>query len=234
MGCSNYSNRSSQRSENTENLIKPKGPPWLDLWQYSMIILFQLSFCFVLNLSVLSAVIHWLDWCVAIGTIGYSANVMHMVTRCLLSVCGVFMMWCFPHGNTWLVVCVVYLWCVVFHTPLGLEKVEQLQNHENEDIYKLAYEIIDQFFSSDDVSISHHLVCYRMWSPLKRFYGRTLLTQQNYHCYSNIIWMTSFHLVFSTSWCIEGILYRNRRLFLFSKMEISYVGFYFICWLNNM
>ena len=30
--------------------------------------------------------------------------------------------------------------------------MEQLQNHENEDIYKLAYEIIDQFFSSDDVS----------------------------------------------------------------------------------
>lgn len=34
----------------------------------------------------------------------------------------------------------------------GLEKIEMLQNHENEDIYKLAYEIIDQFFSSDDVS----------------------------------------------------------------------------------
>lgn len=31
----------------------------------------------------------------------------------------------------------------------GLEKIEMLQNHENEDIYKLAYEIIDQFFSSD-------------------------------------------------------------------------------------
>lgn len=31
--------------------------------------------------------------------------------------------------------------------------MEQLQNHENEDIYKLAYEIIDQFFSSDDVRI---------------------------------------------------------------------------------
>lgn len=40
----------------------------------------------------------------------------------------------------------------------GLEKVELLQNHENEDIYKLAYEIIDQYFSSDDVSnkMSHH------------------------------------------------------------------------------
>uniref|UniRef100_A0A667XZQ3 Importin subunit alpha n=1 Tax=Myripristis murdjan TaxID=586833 RepID=A0A667XZQ3_9TELE len=36
----------------------------------------------------------------------------------------------------------------------GLEKIEQLQNHENEDIYKLAYEIIDQFFSSDDVIIN--------------------------------------------------------------------------------
>lgn len=46
---------------------------------------------------------------------------------------------------------------VIVHPPsllfyLGLEKIEQLQNHENEDIYKLAYEIIDQFFSSDDVS----------------------------------------------------------------------------------
>lgn len=44
----------------------------------------------------------------------------------------------------------------------GLEKVELLQNHENEDIYKLAYEIIDQYFSSDDVSrsnLSSLLVC---------------------------------------------------------------------------
>ena len=40
----------------------------------------------------------------------------------------------------------------IFFYSSGLEKVEQLQNHENEDIYKLAYEIIDQFFSSDDVS----------------------------------------------------------------------------------
>uniref|UniRef100_A0A9J7Y0Y3 Importin subunit alpha n=1 Tax=Cyprinus carpio carpio TaxID=630221 RepID=A0A9J7Y0Y3_CYPCA len=40
----------------------------------------------------------------------------------------------------------------------GLEKIEQLQNHENEDIYKLAYEIIDQFFSSDDIDEDSNLV----------------------------------------------------------------------------
>ncbi|XP_036610904.1 importin subunit alpha-3 [Trichosurus vulpecula] len=40
----------------------------------------------------------------------------------------------------------------------GLEKIEQLQNHENEDIYKLAYEIIDQFFSSDDIDEDPSLI----------------------------------------------------------------------------
>lgn len=38
------------------------------------------------------------------------------------------------------------------------KKIEQLQNHENEDIYKLAYEIIDQFFSSDDIDEDPSLV----------------------------------------------------------------------------
>lgn len=33
----------------------------------------------------------------------------------------------------------------------GLEKIEELQSHENVDIYRLAYDIIEQYFS--DVSI---------------------------------------------------------------------------------
>lgn len=34
----------------------------------------------------------------------------------------------------------------------GMAKIEELQNHENIEIYKLAYDIIEQFFS-DDVSV---------------------------------------------------------------------------------
>lgn len=49
----------------------------------------------------------------------------------------------------------------------GLEKIEMLQNHENEDIYKLAYEIIDQFFSSD-VSF---FVSYRLFETVLQQIG---------------------------------------------------------------
>ena len=31
----------------------------------------------------------------------------------------------------------------------GVEKIEKLQQHKNEDIYKLAYTIIDKYFTSD-------------------------------------------------------------------------------------
>jgi len=31
----------------------------------------------------------------------------------------------------------------------GLDKIEQLQNHDSEEIYKLAYDIIDTYFSGD-------------------------------------------------------------------------------------
>jgi hypothetical protein len=48
----------------------------------------------------------------------------------------------------------------------GLDKIESLQNHENVEIYKLAYEIIEQYFS-EDVSDNNKIVeivyCRRMY-----------------------------------------------------------------------
>ncbi|EHA97590.1 N-acylethanolamine-hydrolyzing acid amidase [Heterocephalus glaber] len=40
----------------------------------------------------------------------------------------------------------------------GLEKIEVLQQHENEDIYKLAFEIIDQYFSGEDIDEDPSLI----------------------------------------------------------------------------
>ncbi|KAG7255605.1 hypothetical protein CRUP_034603, partial [Coryphaenoides rupestris] len=40
----------------------------------------------------------------------------------------------------------------------GVEKIENLQQHENEDIYKLAFEIIDQYFAGDDIDEDPSLI----------------------------------------------------------------------------
>jgi len=36
----------------------------------------------------------------------------------------------------------------------GLDKIEKLQHHRNEDIYKLAYTIIDKYFTLEDLEDS--------------------------------------------------------------------------------
>lgn len=40
----------------------------------------------------------------------------------------------------------------------GTTKIEELQNHENVEIYKLAYDIIEQYFSDEFVSFKFNMV----------------------------------------------------------------------------
>lgn len=67
----------------------------------------------------------------------------------------------------------------------GMTKIEELQNHENVDIYKLAYDIIEQFFS-DDVSVSairFKLILFiRRKSHFKHYFSVEL--KWNLHFYS--------------------------------------------------
>lgn len=42
----------------------------------------------------------------------------------------------------------------------GMAKIEELQNHENIEIYKLAYDIIEQYFS-DEVSLRNSTITHR-------------------------------------------------------------------------
>ena len=39
--------------------------------------------------------------------------------------------------------------CFLIEECQGLDKIEDLQNHENQEIYKIAFEIIDKYFGAD-------------------------------------------------------------------------------------
>lgn len=44
--------------------------------------------------------------------------------------------------------------CQLIEECGGLDKIENLQSHDNQEIYRLAFTIIDTYFSGDDVSMN--------------------------------------------------------------------------------